>query len=257
VDRKNGVVLDQWLAAAADLDGVPALILRKVGKGYALLLNGDINVLKTLENGFSRHSGLDPESRKSLKKLDSGFRRNDKDRNGNDKDRSGDDKNGFSSDAPLGAILQVLAGIEAKITLSREDGSAMRDVEVIRWENGKNEIVALFRQGGKGEPTTVSLPKAGYVYDLRNRKSLGFVKAFKTEILPNRASFFAVTPKAVPAVKVQIGKIEGQRPYFSPRNRALSIFFPGAQGAHAVVVSARFLRRGLRRLPRRLLLHRC
>jgi hypothetical protein len=50
-------------------------------------------------------------------------------------------------DAPPGVILQGLAGIEAKIVLRREDESAMRDVEVIRWENGKNEIVALFRQG--------------------------------------------------------------------------------------------------------------
>jgi hypothetical protein len=34
-------------------------------------------LLRPLQNPFFRHSGLDPESRKSLKPLDSGFRRND------------------------------------------------------------------------------------------------------------------------------------------------------------------------------------
>ncbi len=35
------------------------------------------SVFYHLKKPFSRHSGLDPESRKSLKPLDSGFRRND------------------------------------------------------------------------------------------------------------------------------------------------------------------------------------
>jgi hypothetical protein len=218
-DKKIGVALDPGVvvaegSAALEMYGTPTLILHKVGKGYALLFNGDLNLLRLaaveiLARFGSKAKGARPAAP------------------------------GPFADAPLGTILQSLAGIEAEIALRREDGSAMRDVEVISWENGKNDIVALFRQGGKGEPVTVTLPKAGYVYDLRNRRALGFVKAFKTEILPNRACFFAVTPRAVPEVKVQI-EIGGQRPYFSPRNRALYIFSPGAQGAHAVAVTAKF-----------------
>jgi hypothetical protein len=36
-----------------------------------------VGILRALHNSFFRHSGLDPESRKYLKTLDSGFRRND------------------------------------------------------------------------------------------------------------------------------------------------------------------------------------
>lgn len=214
--QKMSVALDPGIAAVvgrgratADLDGVPALILRKVGKGHALLFNGDLNLLKS--------AAVEILSRFAIKS-------------------KGARQAALFDDAPLGLILLSLAGIKADIALKKEDGSAMRDVEVFRWENGKNEIMGLFRQGGKSEPVTVSLSKAGYVYDLRNRESLGYVRKFRTEILPNRASFFAVSPKPVPLLKMQLGG-DGQK---RGKVATACLTMPGAEGVHAVVVTARF-----------------
>jgi hypothetical protein len=41
---------------------------------------------------------------------------------------------------------------------------------------------------------------------MRNRIVLGKVKEFRTKVLPNRASFFALTSKVAPSVKVQFEK---------------------------------------------------
>ena len=216
-DKKITAALDPGIVAVAgpgrtsvELEGVSVFILQKVGKGYALLLNGDLNL-----------SGL--AAAEVLTRFQSAA------------------KGGLQAasamfaDAPLGAILQKLAGIEATAALSREDGSPMRDVEVIRWVNGKNEIIALFRQGGKGEPAKVALSRKGYVYDLRNRKTLGLVKEFKTEILPNRASFFAITPQPVLPAKVNLAAA-GKRGQVAK----VLVSMPGAVGSHAFAVTARF-----------------
>jgi hypothetical protein len=192
----------------ADLNGVSALILQQVGKGYALLLNGDLNTMMAATT-------------KILSRFGSKSR------------RVGQAE--LFEDAPLGAILRSLAGVKADIALRREDGSVMRDLEVIRWKNGKNGLVALFREGGKSEPVTVSLSKPAHVYDLRNRKFLGNVREFKVEIFPNRASFFAVLSKPAPPFKVQMAG-NGQR----GKVAVARLNLPEAQGSHAFDIIAKF-----------------
>lgn len=212
-----GAVVDPGIEAIAGAKrsslslaaGTPVLIGRKVGKGYALLINGDLNTLAV---------------------------------------------QGKDVAATLGAILER-ARVRPTITLQREDGNPMRDLELVRWKNGRNEIVSLFRQGGKSEQVTVTLPKTARVYDLRNRKELGLVKTFKTAILPNRASFFVLTPESATQVQVSIdaealGTLAQSRTPATDRmgrgtyapgtlvKAQLSV--PKAQGDHAVLVTARF-----------------
>jgi hypothetical protein len=190
-------------------EGKPVLIGRKVGKGYALLINGNLNTLAV---------------------------------------------QGKDIVAALGTILER-AGVRPTISLRKEDGNPTRDVELVRWKNGGNEIIALFRQGGKIEPVTVILPKPARAYDLRNRKDLGRLKSFKTEIRPNRASFFVLTSEPATQVQVKIDAEElgtdarsekpitdslGKGTYAPGMLVKVRLSVPGAQGDHAVLVTARF-----------------
>jgi len=113
------------------------------------------------------------------------------------------------SDTPEAIATQALAmfagaGIEPTLTLESADGSRERNIEVIRWQNGGIEIMALFRENGIESEATVTLPEARFVYDLRNREILGDVKRFTTTIIPNRASFFVLGTKAAPEPRLQL-----------------------------------------------------
>ena len=212
-DQKDSAAIDPGIStggnagAVVNLNGAPGLILRKFGKGHALLLNGDLDLLRvTAAELVARFAAPRNLVRSPA-----------------------------FADAPLGAILQGMAGVEAKIAFTRQDGAAMRDVELARWKNGQNEIVALFRQTGQSELVTMTLPKAAYVYDLRNRRFLGLVKAFSTGILPNRASFFAIAPKPVSRVNIHVAG-DGKR----GKVAKVRLTMPFAQGDHAVAITARF-----------------
>lgn len=193
----------------SELARAPVLIGRRVGKGYALLINGDLNVLTA-----AKAEGL-------------------------------------------GTLLERLAGVRPTVRLLKEDWEAMQNLEAVRWRNGKNEILAFFRQGGQSEKAKVTLPRDAQVYDLRQRKALGMVKTFSTTILPNRASFFVLTPEAAPPVQVVVraeklgseppmparivkAKGSGHTAYASGTLVKARLSVPGAQGDHAVLVTARF-----------------
>jgi beta-galactosidase len=111
----------------------------------------------------------------------------------------------------------------------------VRNLEVVRWQNGHVEIVALFRQAGLTQEAEIRLPQARYVYDLRNRKSLGEKRSFTTKILPNRASFFVLYPGAVPSAQLAMEK--AIVPAGSLAKARLSV--PGLAGEHAFRIRAK------------------
>jgi len=135
-----------------------------------------------------------------------------------------------------GFILSHLdrAGVTPAVSLKNANGQRLRHIEAIRWKDGDIEILALFRQGGANEEAEVSLPRASYVYDLRNRKSLGKTDRFKTTILANRASFFALCPQAAPPPKLVLGSARVSRGDLA----TVAISVPGAKGLHAFKVQA-------------------
>jgi len=114
------------------------------------------------------------------------------------------------ADTPEAAAARVQelfrqAGVVPAVQLVQPGTSRrVRNVEVIRWQDGQVQIVALFRQGGLKEKAQVRLPRSFYVYDLRNRKSLGRKRLFTTTIIPNRASFFVLCPGAAPTGKLHL-----------------------------------------------------
>ena len=100
--------------------------------------------------------------------------------------------------------ILMAAGIEPPLAIRDADGERERNVETIRWQNGGQQIVALFRQGGVRSFATVELNAKYRVFDLRNRKALGKCSSFQTEIIPNRAIFFALLKDSQPKLNVEL-----------------------------------------------------
>lgn len=203
---KENIVIDPGIAStggasAASMGGAPVLVLRKMGKGAALFLNGDIPLLQDIGPAavpdFFKEKSLGPAP---LKKEDL-----------------------------LGLILRKYAGIAPQIRVEDEDGAELHNVEITRWVNGGAEIFSLFRQGGHDVSGVVKLRQRSYVYDLRNRQYLGNVKEFRTRVLANRASFFAVLKEPVPPAKLNLAA----REVFCGRVARAEISLPGAEGLHA------------------------
>jgi len=102
-----------------------------------------------------------------------------------------------------GDMLQS-AGVTRPLRLRSQAGTRERNVEIIRWQNGKQQIVALFRQGGLRTTATVELGEEYHITDLRNRKALGRRKNFQTDIIPNRATFFALLDSPQPKLRCEL-----------------------------------------------------
>ena len=145
---------------------------------------------------------------------------------------------------PLIKDLLATAGVEPQVVLDRPAGEQgadvsmkaiqwmlghMAGVEITRWKNGKIELVSLL--GSYDGEIGVALPEERHVYDVTRGIALGEVKSFRTELRPSRAAFFALLPKAAPAVKVAM-----------PTNVArgtvvkAKMSVPRAAGKHAVRV---------------------
>jgi beta-galactosidase len=181
--------------ARGDADGVPLMITNRYGDGAAILLNFAAASFPKLAV-----AGTDDAAGELMADLIS---------------RSG-------ANAPALALLDAA-------------GERLRNIEATRWQDGDTQIVSLFRQSGTREPATVVLPEAKHVYDLRNRDYLGHVTRFETEIIPFRASFFALCDAQTPAPSIvaqPAGVARGQV-------ANVSISVPGATGLHAFRLTAK------------------
>lgn len=87
------------------------------------------------------------------------------------------------------------AGVKPGLARVDSKGQRLRNLEVTRWVNGPVQIVSLFRHQGTAESVKVSLPKAGYVYDLKNHRDLGRQQSFQVTLTPYRAMFYALSPE--------------------------------------------------------------
>ncbi len=96
----------------------------------------------------------------------------------------------------LGGLFAA-AGVEADVNALDENGERARNLQIVRWANGDARLLAVFRETGDPGKARVTLPRKMHVYDLRSRQYLGNTNAFDTDILPCRATFFALTPTEV------------------------------------------------------------
>ena len=135
----------------------------------------------------------------------------------------------------LGRLL-VSAGVKPALQVRDQTGDRFRNLEVRRWQNGRIEIISLFRGGGGGDDEAlVQLPEARHVYNLRSGKDLGRTASLSVPILANRATFLVLAPEPVPDVEL---KLSTERPAPGEVVR-LTAAVPGAAGLHAVRVRVR------------------
>jgi hypothetical protein len=128
------------------------------------------------------------------------------------------------------ALQFAEADLFPEYTLLSKEDSRERNVEVTRWKNGDTEIVSLFRRGGNRSETTIVLPQPAFVYDLRNRRSLGREARVNIDIIPNRATFLVVSPEAVREPEIVLDGNTVQRGSLATAR----IQVPNAHGKHAV-----------------------
>ena len=140
---------------------VPVIVTRKVGKGLAVLLNCDISALTQL-------SRTPPSKEDKVSPIDS-------------------------------VLREVFAHNPPQVTLEDQKGQHPEGIQIVRWQNGADEIIAFIREKGIKEDIKISLPEAKNIYDVRNRKVLGYSKNFSATITPDRASFFCVSGKPLAA----------------------------------------------------------
>jgi beta-galactosidase len=128
------------------------------------------------------------------------------------------------------------AGVTPVVRVTTASGDPLPNVQVIRWNDGGLDIVALFREGGRAEDAVVRLAGGPrYVYDLRNRKPLGQVAQIATTVLPSRASFFVLANR--PAARVQLALEPASAQRGTLVRGTLSV--PEAEGLHAFRIRAR------------------
>ncbi len=89
-------------------------------------------------------------------------------------------------------------------------------------------------KGGKAQPAQVTLPRPMYVYDLRHHKALGRVKTFTTGIIPCRATFFALLPREAPDAQLRLSTSS------TPPGKVVTarLEVPGLAGLHALRIRA-------------------
>ena len=131
------------------------------------------------------------------------------------------------------ASLFSAGGVTPAIRIEDAQRRPIRDLEVIRWRDGDTELLALFRETGERETARVTLPAARRIYDLRRRADLGRLQTFTTEIIPSRATFFALTPEPVTPPRIQL-------PAAAALGQAVAakVTIPGASGTRAVRIRA-------------------
>lgn len=136
--------------------------------------------------------------------------------------------------AGLVAELLAAAGVERRIDVTLPDGSPAREVEVTRWQDGTEEVVALFgRYTGQAQ---VRIPEPRFVYNLKTGENLGETTQFSIKLRANRAVFFALLPGpgAAPSLALTANEVApGEEVH-------CSVEAPGASGRRpfAVKVSA-------------------
>jgi beta-galactosidase len=192
---------------------IPVVIVNKVGKGQAVLLNfsmaGEPDPLpvKSRWGKYSRYythwhwerHGPAPEACAEL----------------------------------LGRLL-ASAGVEPALRVLNRAGGRFRDLEVRRWQNGRIRIISLFRGGAAAaeDEALLKLPEARHVYNLRSGEDLGRTASLSLPVRARRATFLVLAPQPVPDVQLKLSAERATRGQVV----RLTASVPGAAGLHAVRV---------------------
>jgi hypothetical protein len=185
---------------------VPVVIVNKVGKGRAVLLN--FSMAGANLRSYGKYYGY----------------------------------HGWMVAAPapeasaefLGRLLAAV-GVEPALQVLNQAGGRFRNLEVRRWQNGRIRIVSLYRFVGGEEEALVQLPEARQVYNLRSGKDFGRTASLTVPVRPGRGTFLVLAPEPAPDVALKLSSDRAARGQVV----RLIASVPGAAGLHAVRVRVR------------------
>jgi beta-galactosidase len=103
----------------------------------------------------------------------------------------------------LGPLLAA-AGVAPAVRVTDAQGQPVRNLEVIRWQNGAGQLLCLLRQRGDTETARLILPAPQHVTDLRAGKSLGTVATVDVPLIRNHPAWFAVQPAPDPPARLTL-----------------------------------------------------
>jgi len=189
---------------------IPAVIVNKVGKGRAVLLN------------FSMAGAPDPVPPKSYGKYGKYYGYHGWIQAASDPEASAEFLGRLLASAGVKPVLQVL----------NQAGGRFRNLEVRRWQNGRIRIISLYRFDGGEDEALVKLPEARHVYNLRSGKDLGRTASVRLPVRPGRATFLVLAPEPAPDVELKLSTGRAARGQVV----RLTAGVPGAAGLHAVRV---------------------
>jgi hypothetical protein len=186
---------------------IPVVIVNKVGKGRAVLLNFGMagspgpSHLAGYGKYYSYHAMIqnasDPEACAEF----------------------------------LGRLL-AWAGVEPALQVLNAAGGRFRNVELRRWQNGRIRIISLYRFEGGDEEALLKLPEARHVYNLRSGKDLGRTASLSVPVRSGLGTFLVLAPEPVPDVQLKLSADRAARGQVV----RLTATVPGAAGLHAVRV---------------------
>ena len=131
----------------------------------------------------------------------------------------------------LGRLLASV-GVKPAMQVRNQAGGRFRNLEVTRWQNDGIQIISLFRWAGGKDQALLKLPEARQVYNLRSGEDLGRTSSLTVPIVPSRATFLVVAPEPAPDVRLKLSASRVARGQVV----RLTATVPGAAGLHAVRV---------------------
>lgn len=136
------------------------------------------------------------------------------------------------------------AGVTPAVDLRQFKGPReLGNVKVQRWRNGDMQLVSVFRETGPAVAAHFITGRGvtNWVYDLRNDMALGKIDAgwfkgdFVMDVIPSRATFFALLPRKLPMPVLELASSK-----VAPGQTAvLRLKVPEAAGLHALKLTAK------------------
>ena len=137
----------------------------------------------------------------------------------------------------LKAIISA-AGVAPVVAATDAAGNRVRGLETIRWQNGRDQIVALFPLAGPDrQQATIRLNGIGtkFVYDLRSHTLLGQTDKVAITLRCFRPTFLVLATQAAPVPTVTLERRATQRGNVVKA----TISVPNAQSRHTFRIRVR------------------
>ncbi|MBN1445548.1 MAG: beta-galactosidase [Candidatus Omnitrophica bacterium] len=122
--------------------------------------------------------------------------------------RSRDEEEDNALRQNFGALLQS-AGVKRHLEMETINGEEIFDCEIFVWRNGTEEYAGIIRNPNMNAeplPVKVTFLKKSHVYDIREKKFLGYRDTIELTLAQGEAKLYALLPEEEPAIAMSVDK---------------------------------------------------